>query len=154
LTGIPDLDLWLVRHMLLLPWTQRICQQIEREDKRTPPTGVASRSSENGDALDRIMLTWYFFQPRPIEARRVYYENSRVSVLNPDGTVFLGDVAGGDLWYFPTEFPHSIHVVVDPRCIRPPTASVFEPDPSCAESVFLAVVCCSQWRQERQLRQR
>lgn len=27
--------------------------------------------------------------------------NARVSVLNPDGTVFLDDVAKGDLWYFP-----------------------------------------------------
>jgi oxalate decarboxylase len=31
-----------------------------------------------------------------------------VSVLNPDGTVFLGDVGKGDLWYFPAGFPHSI----------------------------------------------
>jgi oxalate decarboxylase len=34
--------------------------------------------------------------------------NARVSVLNPDGTVFLGDVGKGDLWYFPAGFPHSI----------------------------------------------
>src|SRR6266436_3028151 len=36
------------------------------------------------------------------------YGNARVSVLNPDGTVFLGDVGKGDLWYFPAGFPHSI----------------------------------------------
>ena len=36
------------------------------------------------------------------------YGNARVSVLNPDGTVFLGDVSKGDLWYFPAGFPHSI----------------------------------------------
>jgi oxalate decarboxylase len=36
------------------------------------------------------------------------YGNARVSVLNPDGTVFLGDVGEGDLWYFPAGFPHSI----------------------------------------------
>src|ERR1700686_2810045 len=34
--------------------------------------------------------------------------NARLSVLNPDGTVFLGDVGKGDLWYFPAGFPHSI----------------------------------------------
>jgi oxalate decarboxylase len=34
--------------------------------------------------------------------------NARVSVLNPDGTVFLGDVEKGDIWYFPAGFPHSI----------------------------------------------
>jgi oxalate decarboxylase len=36
------------------------------------------------------------------------YGNSRVTVLNPDGTIFVGDVVKGDLWYFPAGFPHSI----------------------------------------------
>jgi oxalate decarboxylase len=34
--------------------------------------------------------------------------NARVTVLNPDGTVFIGDVSKGDLWLFPAGFPHSI----------------------------------------------
>jgi oxalate decarboxylase len=34
--------------------------------------------------------------------------NSRVSVLNPDGTIFIDDVGKGDLWYFPAGYPHSI----------------------------------------------
>lgn len=34
--------------------------------------------------------------------------NARVSVLNPDGTIFLDDVTKGDLWYFPAGYPHSI----------------------------------------------
>lgn len=34
--------------------------------------------------------------------------NARVSVLNPDGTVFIDDVSKGDLWYFPSGYPHSI----------------------------------------------
>jgi hypothetical protein len=38
--------------------------------------------------------------------------NARVSVLNPDGTVFLDDVSKGDLWYFPAGYPHSIRVRV------------------------------------------
>jgi oxalate decarboxylase len=33
---------------------------------------------------------------------------ARVTCLNPDGTVFIGDVGEGDLWYFPAGFPHSI----------------------------------------------
>jgi oxalate decarboxylase len=36
------------------------------------------------------------------------YGNARISCLNPDGTVFIDDVNQGDLWYFPTGFPHSI----------------------------------------------
>jgi oxalate decarboxylase len=34
--------------------------------------------------------------------------SARVTVLNPDGTVFIDDVGKGDLWYFPAGFPHSI----------------------------------------------
>lgn len=36
------------------------------------------------------------------------YGNARVTVLNPDGTIFIGDVEEGDLWFFPAGFPHSI----------------------------------------------
>lgn len=34
--------------------------------------------------------------------------NARVTVMNPDGTMFIGDVSEGDLWLFPAGFPHSI----------------------------------------------
>jgi oxalate decarboxylase len=34
--------------------------------------------------------------------------NARVTVMNPDGTMFIGDVGEGDLWLFPAGFPHSI----------------------------------------------
>ena len=36
------------------------------------------------------------------------YGNARVTVLNPDGTIFIGDVGNGDLWYFPAGHPHSL----------------------------------------------
>src|SRR5882724_5980540 len=36
------------------------------------------------------------------------YGNARVTLLNPDGTIFIDDVSKGDLWYFPAGFPHSI----------------------------------------------
>jgi oxalate decarboxylase len=34
--------------------------------------------------------------------------NARVTVFNPDGKIFIDDVAKGDLWYFPAGSPHSI----------------------------------------------
>jgi oxalate decarboxylase len=34
--------------------------------------------------------------------------NARVTLLNPNGTIFIDDVAKGDLWYFPAGHPHSI----------------------------------------------
>jgi oxalate decarboxylase len=36
------------------------------------------------------------------------YGNARITVLNPDGTIFIDDVGKGDLWFFPAGFPHSI----------------------------------------------
>jgi oxalate decarboxylase len=36
------------------------------------------------------------------------YGNARVTVMNPDGTMFIDDVSQGDLWFFPAGFPHSI----------------------------------------------
>jgi oxalate decarboxylase len=38
----------------------------------------------------------------------VLYGNARVTVMKPDGTMFIGDVSEGDLWIFPAGFPHSI----------------------------------------------
>jgi oxalate decarboxylase len=34
--------------------------------------------------------------------------SARVTVLNPDGTIFIDDVGKGGLWFFPAGFPHSI----------------------------------------------
>src|ERR1700758_2663071 len=36
------------------------------------------------------------------------YGNARVTVLNPDGTIFIDDITKGDLWFFPAGYPHSI----------------------------------------------
>jgi len=33
---------------------------------------------------------------------------ARVSVMQPDGKMFIDDVEAGDLWYFPSGYPHSI----------------------------------------------
>jgi oxalate decarboxylase len=38
----------------------------------------------------------------------VLYGSARVTLMNPDGTMFIGDVSEGDLWLFPAGFPHSI----------------------------------------------
>lgn len=38
----------------------------------------------------------------------VLYGSARITVLNPDGTVFIDDVQRGGLWYFPPGYPHSI----------------------------------------------
>jgi oxalate decarboxylase len=38
----------------------------------------------------------------------VLYGNARVTVMNPDGAMFIDDVSEGDLWFFPAGNPHSI----------------------------------------------
>jgi oxalate decarboxylase len=42
--------------------------------------------------------------------------NSRVTVMNPDGTMFIDDVGKGDLWLFPAGFPHSIQGLQPDGC--------------------------------------
>jgi len=46
----------------------------------------------------------------------VLYGKARISVLNPDGTVFIDDVAEGGLWYFPAGYPHSIQGLAPDGC--------------------------------------
>lgn len=41
---------------------------------------------------------------------------ARVSVMQPDGKMFIDDVAKGDLWYFPAGYPHSIQGLEGPGC--------------------------------------
>src|SRR6202050_4194681 len=42
--------------------------------------------------------------------------NARITILNPDGTIFIDDVAKGDLWYFPAGYPHSIQGLAPNGC--------------------------------------
>jgi oxalate decarboxylase len=42
--------------------------------------------------------------------------NARITLLNPDGTIFIDDVAKGDLWYFPAGHPHSIQGLAPDGC--------------------------------------
>jgi len=41
---------------------------------------------------------------------------ARVTVMNPDGTMFIDDVNKGDLWLFPAGFPHSIQGLEPDGC--------------------------------------
>src|SRR5258705_5833219 len=44
------------------------------------------------------------------------HASARVSVMNPDGTMFIDDVNKGDLWLFPAGFPHSIQGLQPDGC--------------------------------------
>lgn len=36
------------------------------------------------------------------------YGSARITLMSPDGAIFIDDVNAGDLWFFPAGFPHSI----------------------------------------------
>lgn len=42
--------------------------------------------------------------------------NARITVLKPDGTIFIDDVSQGDLLFFPSVFPHSIQGLAPDGC--------------------------------------
>jgi len=44
------------------------------------------------------------------------YGKARVTVSNPDGTMFIDDVGKGDLWLFPAGYPHSIQGLQPDGC--------------------------------------
>ncbi len=41
---------------------------------------------------------------------------ARITVMQPDGKMFIDDVGPGDLWYFPAGFPHSIQGLEGDGC--------------------------------------
>jgi oxalate decarboxylase len=42
--------------------------------------------------------------------------NARITLYSPDGTLFVDDVAEGDLWIFPAGYPHSIQGTGEDGC--------------------------------------
>jgi oxalate decarboxylase len=79
-------------------WTHQVTQR--ELPTSTEITGVNMRLTQ-GSFRE---LHWHTADEWAI----MLYGNARVSVLNPDGTMFIDDVTKGDLWYFPAGYPHSI----------------------------------------------
>jgi oxalate decarboxylase len=42
--------------------------------------------------------------------------NARISIMQPDGKMFIDDLGPGDLWYFPAGLPHSIQGLAGDGC--------------------------------------
>src|SRR3984893_9006805 len=79
-------------------WTHEVTQRVLPSSKDI--AGVQMRLT----AGSYRELQWHTAD----EWAYVLYGNCRVTVINPDGTMFIGDVSKGDLWLFPAGFPHSI----------------------------------------------
>src|ERR1700739_769026 len=79
-------------------WTHEVTQRVLPSSKDI--AGVQMRLT----AGSYRELHWHTAD----EWAYVLYGKARVTVMNPDGTMFIGDVEEGDLWIFPAGFPHSI----------------------------------------------
>jgi oxalate decarboxylase len=79
-------------------WTHEVTQRVLPSSKEI--AGVQMRLT----AGSYRELHWHTAD----EWAYVLYGNARLTVMNPDGTMFIGDVSEGDLWLFPAGFPHSI----------------------------------------------
>src|SRR6202140_1576786 len=87
-------------------WTNEVTEKVLPNSKEL--AGVRMRLT----AGSFRGVHWYKADERAI----MLYGNARVTCLNPDGTVFIGDVGKGDLWYFPAGFPHSIQGLAPDGC--------------------------------------
>jgi oxalate decarboxylase len=79
-------------------WTHEVTQRVLPSSKDI--AGVQMRLT----AGSYRELHWHTAD----EWAYVLYGSCRVTVMNPDGTIFIGDVSEGDLWIFPAGYPHSI----------------------------------------------
>ena len=79
-------------------WTRQVTQ------RELPPSKDLAGVNMRLEAGAYRELHWHTAN----EWAYMLYGNARVTVLNPDGTIFIGDVGDGDLWYFPAGYPHSI----------------------------------------------
>jgi oxalate decarboxylase len=79
-------------------WTHEVTQRVLPSSKEI--AGVNMRLT----AGSYRELHWHTAD----EWAYVLYGNARVTVMSPDGTMFIDDVSEGDLWIFPAGFPHSI----------------------------------------------
>lgn len=79
-------------------WTHQVTQR--ELPSSTELTGVNMRLT-SGSYRE---LHWHTAD----EWAMMLYGKARVTVMNPDGTMFVDDIAKNDLWYFPAGYPHSI----------------------------------------------
>jgi oxalate decarboxylase len=79
-------------------WTHQVTQR-----ELPPSTDIAGVNMRLAAGAYRE-LHWHTAD----EWAYMLYGNARVTVLNPDGTIFIDDVSKGDLWFFPAGYPHSI----------------------------------------------
>src|SRR5580704_3697527 len=79
-------------------WTHEVTQRV------LPSSGEIAGVNMRLTAGSYRELHWHTAD----EWSYMLYGNARVTVMNPDGSMFIDDVSEGDLWVFPAGYPHSI----------------------------------------------
>src|SRR5580658_5522191 len=79
-------------------WTHQVTQRELPSSKDLAGVNMRLTSGSFRELRWHTADEWAFME----------YGNARVTVLNPDGTMFIDDVSEGDLWFFPAGFPPSI----------------------------------------------
>jgi oxalate decarboxylase len=87
-------------------WTHEVNSKVLPTSKDL--TGVNMRLTKGGFRE----LHWHTADEWAI----MLYGNARVTVMNPDGTMFIDDVSKSDLWLFPAGYPHSIQGLQPDGC--------------------------------------
>jgi oxalate decarboxylase len=87
-------------------WTHQVTQ------RELPPSNQLAGVNMRLTAGSFRELHWHTAD----EWAYMEYGNARVTVMNPDGTMFIDDVGQGDLWFFPAGFPHSIQGLAPDGC--------------------------------------
>ena len=79
-------------------WTRQVTQR--ELPVATTLAGVNMRLNAGGVRE----LHWH----KASEWAYMLYGNARITAIDPDGHYFVDDVATGDIWFFPSGYPHSI----------------------------------------------
>src|SRR5580658_2434153 len=79
-------------------WTHQVTQREISHSKDLAGVNMRLTSGSFRELHWHTANEWAFME----------YGTARVTVLNPDGTMFVDDIGAGDLWFFPAGYPHSI----------------------------------------------
>jgi oxalate decarboxylase len=79
-------------------WTHQVT------DRELPPSKDIAGVNMRLTAGSYRELHWHTAD----EWAYVLYGRARVTVMSPDGKMFIGEVGEGDIWLFPAGYPHSI----------------------------------------------
>jgi oxalate decarboxylase len=87
-------------------WTHQVTERELPSSKEIAAVQMRITAGSYRELHWHIADEWAYMQ----------FGRARVTVLNPDGTLFIDDVEEGDIWLFPAAYPHSIQGLGNDGC--------------------------------------